>query len=63
MRYKNESDGKQKVYIDGVTGPFVFLEPGEECDVRLDADQEVRALDVAPDPEAKKRKAAKNSAP
>ena len=46
--YTNESDGKQKVYVDGVSGPFKILDPGESCQVRLDADQKIKVLDVAP---------------
>ena len=53
MKYTNSSKGKQKVYTDGVTGPFKFLEPGESCEVRLDADQKVRVLDVKPEPKPK----------
>lgn len=52
--YTNETKGKQKVYIDGNVGPFKILEPGESCEVRLDVDQEVLALDIAPEPEQKK---------
>ena len=54
--YTNNSKGKQKVYTDGVVGPFVLLEPGESCKIRLDADQELRVLDVKPEPKAKAAK-------
>lgn len=51
VKYENTTGNKQKVYTDGVTGPFVFLEPGDTCTVRIDADQKVRVLDVEPRPE------------
>lgn len=59
MKYINESKGRQKVYTDGVTGPFTFLEPGESCTIRLDADQEPRILDVKPEPKPKAKAKAK----
>ena len=59
MKYTNETKGRQKVYTDGVVGPFKMLEPGESCEVRLDTDQEVRVLDVKPEPKPKKKTAKK----
>ena len=53
QEYINNSQQKVKVYTGGGSGEFVFLEPGESCEVDLPNDMEPRVLTVAnePDPE------------
>lgn len=48
QQYKNATQDKLKVY--NKVGEFVFLEPGESCDVDLPNDQEPRVLVVTPEP-------------